>query len=116
MQSTFVVDTTLPAEIVFTAKGILGLAQEVRTLLSTPKGSVPLDREPGEVHNECRLVYDARRSGRLFGRRPVLHQRHPLKRFLKQKKPRMTGAFAYHLSASTVISFSFLRNPGGNLP
>lgn len=43
----FVVDTTLPARIVIGAKGLVGLAQEVRTLLTTRKGSVPLDRDFG---------------------------------------------------------------------
>lgn len=43
----FVVDTTLPAHIVIGATGLVGLAQEVRTLLATRKGSVPLDRDFG---------------------------------------------------------------------
>ena len=43
----FVVDTTLPATIVIGATGLVGLAQEVRTLLATRKGSVPLDRDYG---------------------------------------------------------------------
>lgn len=42
-----VVDTTLPARVVIGAKGLVGLAQEVRTLLATRKGSVPLDRDFG---------------------------------------------------------------------
>lgn len=43
----FVVDTTLPARVTIGARGLVGLAQEVRTLLATRKGSVPLDREFG---------------------------------------------------------------------
>ncbi len=43
----FVVDTSLPAHIVIGATGLAGLAQEVRTLLATRKGSVPLDRDFG---------------------------------------------------------------------
>ncbi len=43
----FVVDTRLPAEVVIGASGLVGLAQEVRTLMATRKGSVPLDREFG---------------------------------------------------------------------
>lgn len=42
-----VVDATVPARVVVNAKGIEGIAQEVRTLLGTRKGSVPLDREFG---------------------------------------------------------------------
>lgn len=43
----FVVDTTLPANIVIGATGLTGLAQEIRTVLTTRKGSVPLDRDFG---------------------------------------------------------------------
>ena len=43
----FVVDMTLPARIIVGATGLQGLAQEIRTLLSTRKGSVPLDRDFG---------------------------------------------------------------------
>lgn len=43
----FVVDTTLPAGIVIGATGLTGLAQEIRTVLATRKGSVPLDRDFG---------------------------------------------------------------------
>lgn len=46
VDTTFV-DTTLPAHIVIGATGLAGLAQEVRTLLATRKGSVPLDRDFG---------------------------------------------------------------------
>lgn len=42
-----IVDTTLPAQVVIGATGLTGLAQEIRTVLSTRKGSVPLDREFG---------------------------------------------------------------------
>ena len=41
------IDTTLPAEIIINAKGLVGLAQEVRTVMTTRKGSVPLDRDFG---------------------------------------------------------------------
>ena len=41
------VNTTLPAEIVIGADGLTAVAQEVRTLLATPKGSVALDRNFG---------------------------------------------------------------------
>ena len=43
----FVVDTTLPTGIVIGATGLQGLAQEIRTLMATRKGSVPLDRDFG---------------------------------------------------------------------
>lgn len=43
----FVVDTTLPPNIVIGATGLTGLAQEIRTVLTTRKGSVPLDRDFG---------------------------------------------------------------------
>lgn len=43
----FIVDTTLPADVVIGATGLVGLAQEIRTVLTTRKGSVPLDREFG---------------------------------------------------------------------
>lgn len=42
-----VVDAALPAHIVVGATGLTGLAQEIRTVLATRKGSVPLDREFG---------------------------------------------------------------------
>lgn len=42
----FVVNT-LPAEVVVGATGLTGLMQEVRTVMVTRKGSVPLDREFG---------------------------------------------------------------------
>lgn len=41
------VNTTLPAHIVIGADGQTAIAQEVRTLLATPKGSVALDRNFG---------------------------------------------------------------------
>ena len=41
------IDANLPAEIIINAKGLLGLAQEVRTVITTRKGSVPLDRDFG---------------------------------------------------------------------
>lgn len=41
------VNTTLPAQIVIGADGLTAIAQEVRTLLATPKGSVALDRNFG---------------------------------------------------------------------
>lgn len=41
------VDTTLPASIVIGASGLTALAQEIRTVLTTRKGSVPLDRDFG---------------------------------------------------------------------
>lgn len=43
----FIVDTTLPENIVIGATGLTGLAQEIRTVLTTRKGSVPLDRDFG---------------------------------------------------------------------
>lgn len=43
----FIVDATLPATVVIGASGLTGLAQEIRTVLATRKGSVPLDREFG---------------------------------------------------------------------
>ena len=41
------VDTSLPASIVIGATGLVGLAQEIRTVIATRKGSVPLDRDFG---------------------------------------------------------------------
>jgi phage baseplate assembly protein W len=41
------VDTSLPAGVTVGAKGLAGLAQEIRTVLATRKGSVPLDRDFG---------------------------------------------------------------------
>lgn len=45
------VNTTLPPEIVIGADGLTACAQEVRTLLATPKGSVALDRDFGVTWN-----------------------------------------------------------------
>lgn len=45
--STFTVNANLPASIVIGATGLAGLAQEVRTVITTRKGSVPLDRDFG---------------------------------------------------------------------
>lgn len=45
--TTFTVNAHLPASVVIGAKGILGLAQEVRTVITTRKGSVALDRDFG---------------------------------------------------------------------
>ena len=42
-----VVDTIQPVAVEVGATGIRQLAQEIRTLLSTAKGSVPLDRDFG---------------------------------------------------------------------
>lgn len=42
-----IVDSSLPSEVVFNARGLAGLAQEIRTLLTTPKGTLPLDRDFG---------------------------------------------------------------------
>ena len=42
-----VVDTTQPVAVEVGATGIRQLAQEIRTLLSTARGSVPLDRDFG---------------------------------------------------------------------
>jgi len=41
------VDTSIPARVVIGATGLAQLAQEIRTVLSTRKGSVPLDRDFG---------------------------------------------------------------------
>lgn len=41
------IDTTLPAEILLGSQGLLALAQEVRTVMTTRKGSLPLDRDFG---------------------------------------------------------------------
>lgn len=43
----FIVDAMLPATVVIGATGLTGLAQEIRTVLATRKGTVPLDREFG---------------------------------------------------------------------
>lgn len=43
----FVVDTGKRAAIVVGATGVAEIVQNVRTILTTPKGSVPLDREFG---------------------------------------------------------------------
>lgn len=45
--SPFTVNANLPASIVIGATGLMGLAQEVRTVITTRKGSVPLDRDFG---------------------------------------------------------------------
>lgn len=42
-----VVDMSLPSTVVIGATGLVGLAQEIRTVLATRKGSVPLDRDFG---------------------------------------------------------------------
>ncbi|MDR2946278.1 MAG: hypothetical protein LBV79_05995 [Candidatus Adiutrix sp.] len=41
------IDASLPAEIVLGSRGLAGLAQEVRTVMTTRKGSLPLDRDFG---------------------------------------------------------------------
>ncbi len=41
------VDMSVPASVEIGATGLKGLAQEVRTVLATRKGSVPLDRDFG---------------------------------------------------------------------
>lgn len=41
------VNANLPARVVIGATGLAGLAQEVRTVITTRKGSVPLDRDFG---------------------------------------------------------------------
>ena len=41
------VDMSLPATVQLGATGLVGLAQEIRTVLATRKGSVPLDRDFG---------------------------------------------------------------------
>jgi phage baseplate assembly protein W len=43
----FILDTTLPAEVVIGATGVTEILQNVRTIVSTIKGSVPLDRDFG---------------------------------------------------------------------
>lgn len=43
----FSVDASLPVTIVVGATGLVQLMQEIRTVLSTRKGSVPLDRDFG---------------------------------------------------------------------
>ncbi|MDL2279062.1 hypothetical protein LJC15_00160 [Desulfovibrio sp. OttesenSCG-928-G11] len=43
----FAVDTTLPAAVELNAPGLVGLAQEVRIVMTTRKGSLPLDRDFG---------------------------------------------------------------------
>ena len=41
------VDMSVPASVEIGATGLKGLAQEIRTVLATRKGSVPLDRDFG---------------------------------------------------------------------
>jgi phage baseplate assembly protein W len=41
------VDASLPARIIVGASGVAGLAQEIRTVLATRRGSVPMDRDFG---------------------------------------------------------------------
>ncbi len=45
----FVVDTGKRAAIVVGATGVAEIVQNVRTILATPKGSVPLDRDFGVI-------------------------------------------------------------------
>ncbi|MDR2891589.1 MAG: hypothetical protein LBV80_00660 [Deltaproteobacteria bacterium] len=47
MSGIFTVDSTLPPELIIGATGLLALAQEIRTVQETRKGSVPLDRDFG---------------------------------------------------------------------
>lgn len=47
MAVIFDVDMAKPAAVKVGATGLAGLAQEIRTVLSTRKGSVPLDRDFG---------------------------------------------------------------------
>ncbi len=42
-----VVDTSLPRPLIIGATGLEGLEQEIRVVLATRKGSVPLDRDFG---------------------------------------------------------------------
>lgn len=43
----FTLDTRLPAEIVIGASGVIEILQNVRTILGTIRGTVPLDRTFG---------------------------------------------------------------------
>ena len=43
------VDMGVPASVEIGATGLRGLAQEIRTALATRKGSVPLDRDFGQI-------------------------------------------------------------------